>query len=565
MPPQFPSVAGARLRRGWRTAKAFTSLSINDWASLGAAAPDHLKGMPDFPVPGDPAQGAALWQGHFALPGGAVAVPEGGTPWDVASPSPEWLESLNGFAWLRHLAAVNEPARADHVRWLISAWLAVNGRWNGAAWQTHVTARRLICWCGHGRLILDGAAPEWRSVFLASLARQARYLRKAVRETEAGVPALTAATGYAVSQLALGEPQARVAEAFALLETVLDAQQSADGLHLNRNPETALAILLDLIMIRGLLRQMRRPVPEFLQAACGRLKTALGHLRLGDGGLAQFHGGTEGEAGDVLRALSIPEVRRGSGPPALKDGYARLSLGEGCAIMDCAPPADGAFGTHAHASTLAFEFSAGRHRLVVNCGATLCQGAAWALALRQTAAHSTLTIDEASSSTFLPEGQVQRTLGSRMLTRPGQVTADLQATEGGQWVGASHDGFVPLTGFAHRRELYLTEGGLDLRGEDVLEPAAEPAAIGLPFVIRFHLHPEVRASLSQDHGHVILLAPDGHGWQFKVRGAELGLDNSTYVPGGAARRRCQQITLSGTTTGQGVRVKWALKRDAVSG
>ncbi len=57
------------------------------------------------------------------------------------------------------------------------------------------------------------------------------------------------------------------------------------------------------------------------------------------------------------------------------------------------PP--GAFSTAAHAGCLAFEMSSSVNRLIVNCGMAVGSDDAWAAnALRSTAAHSTLMIDD---------------------------------------------------------------------------------------------------------------------------------------------------------------------------
>ena len=49
---------------------------------------------------------------------------------------------------------------------------------------------------------------------------------------------------------------------------------------------------------------------------------------------------------------------------------------------------------HAHAGTLAFEFSSNAGPIIVNCGATHRLGSRWAEVCRATAAHSTATLND---------------------------------------------------------------------------------------------------------------------------------------------------------------------------
>ena len=78
---------------------------------------------------------------------------------------------------------------------------------------------------------------------------------------------------------------------------------------------------------------------------------------------------------------------------------------------------------------------------------------------------------------------------------PRNVTAATSATR----LEASHDGYVSRFGLVHRRILILRDDGSELRGEDLLVPAGRKGKRGkVPYAIRFHLHPTVRAELSPD-------------------------------------------------------------------
>ena len=146
-------------------------------------------------------------------------------------------------------------------------------------------------------------------------------------------------------------------------------------------------------------------------------------------------------------------------------------------IADVGAPAPPGQDRMAHAGTLSFELSFGRERLIVNCGAAPIGVAAWTDAARATAAHSTLTIADTSSSELKPGG-----LGRR----PEHVTVERQEANGAHWLEASQDGWRRPFGAVHRRRLYLSpKAARDIRGEDVIE-AAGAAAI---YAIRFHLHP----------------------------------------------------------------------------
>ena len=109
-------------------------------------------------------------------------------------------------------------------------------------------------------------------------------------------------------------------------------------------------------------------------------------------------------------------------------------------------------------------------------------------------------------------------LGPRLVGAYEAVEARRQEAEGALLVELSHDGWVKRFGMRHERRLYLDMASDELRGEDALVPV-DPAGVGeegrrfIPFKIRFHVHPDVSASLARDGKSVLLRASeDDHGW-----------------------------------------------------
>jgi uncharacterized heparinase superfamily protein len=139
--------------------------------------------------------------------------------------------------------------------------------------------------------------------------------------------------------------------------------------------------------------------------------------------------------------------------------------------------------------------------------------------------------------------------------RPERVEQERHEANGAQWLEASHDGWRKPFGAVHRRRLYLAESGDDLRGEDMVE-MAEQGARPPAFVVRFHLHPGVTASLVEDEQAVLLRLPSGQGWRLRAQGAVVSLEESLYL--GGEQRRNGQIVLS-AEAGQDT-VQWALGR-----
>lgn len=542
-------------------------------ATLRGPLPDAIVLSPPEYRPAMPELGARIAAGRFDLAGGHLTA-GAASPFALPAPSDEFAEALHDFGWLRHLAAAGDADGAAIARGHVADWLELCGRWHKVGWRPHVIARRLTAWASHAHLLLSGGDVIFRSAVLRAMAAQARHLRRTAPLAPDGLPRLEAAAGLALSGLTLAEGRTRLSRGLALLERELARQLLPDGGHISRNPQAQLDLLRVLVTLRNALVARDVEVPAALRNAIDRAMPMLRFFRHGDGRLALFNGAGEGAAATIEAVLAQDDTKGRPFGFAPHSGYQRLSAGRTLVIADAGRPPPPEHAHKAHAGCLAFEMSAGRHRLVVNCGPASGRGPEWEIASRATAAHSTLVVADTSSARLLRAPWLRRLLGPRLLGGPRRVESQRNEGAGGLWVDMRHDGYAPAFGLEHRRRLYLSADGDDLRGEDTLIRIQPPRPawwdpLGLltarrdeeDFVIRFHLHPDVRASLAQDGSNVLALLPNGDGWQMRISAnAELGLEESIYLGRDGAPRRTRQIVVTHHVFRGEAHVKWSFRR-----
>jgi uncharacterized heparinase superfamily protein len=510
---------------------------------MGVTIPEGPAVTVRDPWPGDAARGARLLKGELVYYGAVRTLKPGG--WPDAGSSAALREHAHGFTWLRDLREIGTDAARMRARALVGDW--IDGGVESVSMRPHVIGARLAAWLGHFDFFAASADDAFRETMLRRVLNDARQLAASLPTEEMDGRALTALKGLIAVSISFPEQAGYLSRALRFLPQEIGRQVLPDGGHVERSPAAHLTALKDLIETRSLLHLANAAAPAVLGGAIERLSLALRTLRHGDGGLALFNG-TRDEPAQLIELILAQSGRYGrGGPAALPDmGFQRLQAGGTMLIVDAGAPAPPGQDRLAHAGTLAFELSIGRHRLIVNCGAAPVSGGAWTDAARATAAHSTLVIADTSSSELKPVG-----LGRR----PEHVVAQRQEANGAHWLEASHDGYRKPFGAVHRRRLYLAESGEDVRGEDAVE-----AATGQPYTIRFHLHPGVAASLQQDGEGVLLRLPaNGGGWRLRAEGAKITLEESVYL-GGTEPRRSEQVVMTGFADGA-QQVKWAITKE----
>lgn len=525
----------------------------------------------ESPLAGDRVAGTALRAGHFLVHG--VKSPIAQLDFSPAARlTPPFERVVHGFTWLKDLAACapREQCTATAER-ILSAWLEGNpgsksGSGKGAAWDVGNAAHRLLAWFVHAPLVLSGSDKAQRAKVLAAAAQTARWLDRNVNRGEdrlaqvAGWSAITAA-GLLLPD---GKPRRLFGEAGlirALGELVGD-----DGGILSRSPLGQMEAIGLLIELSACYRATRRDPPQALEAMLNLLVPPLLGLTHGDGGLGNWQGSGAIPAERVAALVEASRVRTRPLRDARQWGYQRVSANKSVLIVDAAPPPLARHARSGCASTLAFEFSHGSQRLIVNCG-----GAAYAgghipvrieQGLRASAAHSTLVLDDANSTAVLINGR----LGGGV----GEVEVDRRALEleggGATRIEASHDGYAQRYGLVHRRILILRDDGGELRGEDLLVPIGRKGKRGkVGFAIRFHIGPGIELGLAANGMGAGLALPDGSYWQFiagsnAMDGGEVMIEESLWADGNGKPHPIQQLVIQGMVSRGGGSFSWLLKK-----
>ncbi|MDP3675983.1 MAG: heparinase II/III family protein [Novosphingobium sp.] len=523
------------------------------------------------PLPGQRAAGTALRAGWLTVHGGRLALAD----LDYASKTitPPFERALHGFRWLDDLAAIGpRETGAPIAERLLGNWLDAHPRpGKGPAWAVGNAGQRLLGWLIHAPLILSGHDKAFRARVLRGLDDTARWLDRHVGKAEDRLGEVAGWCAIVAAGLLLPEGKPRRLYGEAGLLRALGELVGDDGGVLSRSPLAQIEAIELLVRLRACYRAVRRDPPEAIPAMLGLLVPPLLGVLHGDGALGSWQGAGAIEAARIEALVAASGVRARPLRDARQWGYQRASAGlprsATVLVVDAAPPPLARHARDGCASTLAFELSAGRQRLVVNCGGAAFAGGAipvrLAQGLRATAAHSTLTIDDTNSTAVLINGRLGAGVDEVEVERR-QVPGE-GGRRGATRIEAAHDGYAPRFGLTHRRILLLRDDGGELVGEDQLVPSGRRGKRGkVGFAIRFHLAPGVEPYLSEDARGVALALPDGSHWQFrsggKSDGMRVAIDDSLWADGQGRPHATKQIVISGMVSRGGGSFPWVFKK-----
>jgi uncharacterized heparinase superfamily protein len=520
-------------------------------------APEKLLVAPTDLRASDPFIAEEIVSGRYTLAGRTL---DAGTEcvFDLDPPSPEFATRLHSFVWLRDFRATRSDRHFQRAQEIAQDWIARH-RWpdDSAVWKPQTAALRLMSWLSHSPVILKSAQLGFYRRFLKSIGLHVDYLRSVAPTAADGLEIMRIRIALAMASLSLPSTLSTVQRAGANLDRELDRQILADGGHISRNPRVILDLLMELLPLRQTYVNLGYEMPSRLIPAIDRMFPALRFFRHQSGELSLFNGATATLATELVAVLRYDESAGQPFRAMPYMRYQRIGTSSTAIIVDTGYPISQETSTHAHAGCLSFELSSGGHRLIVNSGAPLYGPEDYRQLARTTAAHSTVTLNDTSSSSF---GKLSG-VGTVVTGGVRRVEASRRDDPQGEILVASHDGYLDRFGLYHERSLQLHSSGTIIRGGDRFmgKGGAEPAPdCGFRAVARFHIHPSIQIRPVDDH-EVLLVAPDAQTWSFTCIDSRIEVGEDVFFADSSGIRGSRQLEIA-FDVGQVPEIQWRLEQ-----
>ena len=179
-----------------------------------------------------------------------------------------------------------------------------------------------------------------------------------------------------------------------------------------------------------------------------------------------------------------------------------------------------------------------------------------------------------SSSRLGPPSRLNTARQELLVDVPELVQAHFSKLHDGRRLELSHDGYRRTHGLTHARTLDLSVDGRGMVGEDLLTTLIESdkakfeaaldqtAQQGIQYAVRFHMHPDVDATVDLGGAAISMVLKSGETWILRHDGhAQMSLKPSVYLENGRLKPRpSQQVVLSGRTMAYATRVRWSLAK-----
>ena len=517
---------------------------------------------------GSAQKGLQLADGNFLVGGLLVRDPDESI-WNVEPDNLTFQKKAQGFYWLDDLAANGSLNCCLTARSWFADWLVHFGNGHSFAWTPELAGARIISMINHAIMLMGNTTAEAQINYFASISHHARFLKKRWQYASEGFPKFQALVGYVYSALALEEFSKDLKPALQALTGECEIYFTQTGGIPSRNPEELLDIFTLLVWVdQGMTSASFKPDRAFLNAI-EIIAPGIRTLRMGDGALAEFHGGCSSTAKRIDQIITDSGSRATFTADEFM-GYSRVEKGASVLIMDTGKTPDIKRYARSFDCSLALEFSSGDHLIFKS------QGTSHDLSEPQIHASQAATGFTVAS---LQQGFSKKE--SQYKTRAVALDPDMDVaylrSEGlldtTSIITGSQTGYQADYGLIYERKLELISKGYALSGMDRFYCGGEKNrnsfdnsilyqdGKSIPFVAVFHIAPDVEAALDLGGTAVSLQLPNNEMWIFKASGGKLALEDSLYFTSERIRPRAtKQIVVTSYVVNYEGEINWLLSR-----
>jgi len=448
----------------------------------------------------------------------------------------------HSFDFLNDLQEINNEKLRIHGRELTTNWVKKNNSWKSKTWDDFILATRICNWLKNYNFFFSTSDDEFKKEIFSSILKQIEHLVKNFSNLKKNSDLIRIIKALIYVSISISNKNYYYQIAIFNLKSELTRQILKDGCHFQRNPKIHIQVLMDLLDIRTILNSTKKNVFFDLQNTIKNMSSATRFFLHKNNSVANFNGTNNINQKEIKNIISeIPKPIKS--PRELTDsGFQRVDSKDTILIIDCGVPKNYDATYKAHSCSTTFELSYKKNNIIINSLACLDEKIN-----KTTAAHSTLTLNNANSYKILKNEHLSRVPDKLKVKRVERYGANIIELE--------NYGYKNQYDAVHKRLIYIDKKGIDIRGEDNIYCPME-----INFDIRFYLDQNLKTLITNNGKNIMLKLDNGAGWKFSSSLEKLDIVSNRNININNQPITNEHIHLTGKTKELITVVRWSLKK-----
>ena len=458
------------------------------------------------------------------------------------------FNKLQNFYWLFSL---NLKSSKKEVQDIVELWIDLNSNYNHKIWENDILSRRVISWIANSALTYEGSSQNYKNKFDYIIKKQINHLINEIKGTNNIENKTLSCCAIILTGLSFKDEK-YLKFGLDLLKKIINSSLGTSNFPKSRNFRQLIFYLKHFILIREFLKESQRDIPEILDEAIFHLGQSYNIIWQSKKINFLFNGNNNSDTSEFDQYLKSHDYNF-KNQNIETGGYSFFKNKKICLTIDTGSAPETKSSDNYQAGPLSFEITYEKDKIITNSGYFQNYKHQLHKISRSTANHSTLNINNTSSSRF-----TKKKYGKYYVEKNFKILSKNISSDSNFWkITASHDAYLKEFGIIHEREIEYLINKEIFNGKDqiIVKKSLKP----LTYELRFHLMPYSKVTKTLD-GKNILIETENSGWKFSCKNHLIDIETGLYFGDKNSYSENKNILLFGKIENSSKNLEWALEK-----
>ncbi len=432
---------------------------------------------------------------------------------------------LHNFLWL---GSIDRKDDSSTLRKIISLWNLNNLKYKSLIWETSIISKRIISWILNADIILKNSNFDFKRNFIESIVIQTNHLKKNFKYEIDHQKKIEVITALILSGLVFKEYEENYEYSLKELEKLIETFFDDKGFPLTRSPNDLLNYTKYFLLIKEVIKDAQKYVPEILENIIEKNLECLKHITTPNNSLPLFNGSVEKDLTNFYEYINHFKIKVKKQKSSTGNIYV-LKNKKDVIYFEAGDPPQKNYSSCYQSGPLSFEYFFDDQKVITNGGFGVNISKKARFLSRFTSSQSTLCLNDTSIVGFEKNNMMNKAYG--FLIKRDFKILDLDHINDSNEikVKASHNAYLKNFGCIHNRAISIDKIKNKVVGQDKL--IRKSTNLRIKYDVRFHLYPGLTAIQTLGGSNLVIQINKNKALLFSTNEESLKIEKSIFFGG----------------------------------
>ena len=432
---------------------------------------------------------------------------------------------LHNFLWLN---SIDRKDDSSTLRKIVSLWNLNNLKYKSLIWETSIISKRIISWILNADIILKNSNFDFKRNFIESIVIQTNHLKKNFKYEIDHQKKIEVITALVLSGLVFKEYEENYKYSLKELEKLIQTFFDDKGFPLTRSPYDVLNSTKYFLLIKEVIRDAQKYVPEILENIIEKNLECLKHITTPNNSLPLFNGSVEQDLTNFYEYINHFKIKVKKQKISAGNIYV-LKNKKDVIYFEAGDPPQKNYSSCYQSGPLSFEYFFDDQKVITNSGFGVNISKKARFLSRFTSSQSALCLNDTSIVGFEKNNMMNKAYGF-LIKRDFKILDlehinDLNEIK----IKAGHNAYLKNFGCIHSRAISIDKVKNKIVGQDKLMQKSIKSRI--KYDVRFHLYPGLTAVQTLGGSNLLIQINKNKALLFSTNEKSLKIEKSIFFGG----------------------------------